>query len=202
MATANSISITATEGKSVTLPKVFTDKPNKQLLAQAVRVFLGNQRSAAAHTKTRSFVNRTTKKMYKQKGTGNARHGSAAAPGFVGGGVAFGPTGEQNYTLSFPTAMRRMAVKSALAKKAFDKKVLVVTEADKASGKTAQVAKIIPSRSLVVASAKEENFVRACRNLPQVQVTYANQLNTYSVLTTHNLVISDAALAEITKLYV
>lgn len=184
-----------------TLPKVFKSEVNKQLLAQAVRIYLGNQRTAAAHTKTRYFVNKTTKKMYKQKGTGNARHGSAAAPIFVGGGVAFGPTGEQNYTGHMPAKMRKVAVASALASRAADKKITVLTGADKATGKTSQAAKLIPARSLIIASPSEEKFVRACKNLKRTFLTYPSQLSAYPIISTKNLVITDTALAEVAKIY-
>lgn len=183
------------------LPKVFKSEINKQLLAQAVRVYLGNQRAASAHTKTRAAVNKTTKKMYKQKGTGKARHGSAAAPIFVGGGIAFGPDGHQNYTGRIPTAMKKIAVKSALASRAADKKITVITGTNKASGKTAQTAKIISPQSLVIANNDEEKFIRSCKNLRGVTVSYPNQLNAYTILANKNLVISESALAEIAKIY-
>lgn len=184
------------------LPKIFKSEINRQALAQAVRVYLGNQRSATAHAKTRSQVNKTTRKMYKQKGTGNARHGSSAAPIFVGGGVAFGPTGEQNHTLKFPTSMKRIALRSALSAKASDKKIIVVADTDKANGKTTQAAKIIPIRSLVVADPTEVKFIRACKNISHVSISYPKQLTAYIVLANHNLVISERALAEMAKLYV
>lgn len=184
-----------------TLPKIFRSEINKQILAQSVRVYLGNQRAASAHTKTRADVSKTTKKMFKQKGTGHARHGSAAAPIFVGGGIAFGPTGTQNYTGRIPAKMKKIAVRSALSTKATDKKIIVVTGVDKASGKTSQAAKIVPARSLVIINHDETKFARACKNLKNVAITYPKQLNAYTILNNRMLVISEAALAEIGKIY-
>jgi len=98
-------------------------KIDQQLMAQAVRVYLSNQRSALAKTKTRGEVARTTAKMYKQKGTGRARHGAYSAPIFVGGGVAFGPTGGQNYRRKMSKALGKLAFASALALKFGEKTI-------------------------------------------------------------------------------
>ena len=94
----------APAAKEATLPSVFfAKKPNLSILSQAVRVYLSNQRTAQAKSQTRAEVNRTTKKVYKQKGTGGARHGSRRAPIYVGGGIAHGPRGMQNYKMSLYT---------------------------------------------------------------------------------------------------
>lgn len=79
---------------------IFATKPNQALLAQAVQIYLARARQASAKVKTRSEVNRTKKKWFKQKGTGNARHGARTAGIFVGGGVAHGPNGQQHYKLN------------------------------------------------------------------------------------------------------
>ena len=95
------------------LPKeIFGAKVNDDLMAQAVRVYLANQRQGNAHTKSRGEINLTTGKWYRQKGTGRARHGAKSAPIFVGGGVAHGPR-KKDYTLSLSKNMKKAAVKSA-----------------------------------------------------------------------------------------
>ena len=102
---------------SMTLPEaVFGAKPNKALIAQAVRVYLANQRQGNAATKTRGEVIGTTKKIYRQKGTGRARHGAAKAPIFVGGGVAHGPH-PHDFSMEFPKKMKQKALISALSEK-------------------------------------------------------------------------------------
>src|SRR3989344_4073637 len=98
MISVPAFSITGESLKVVTLPvKVFGVKADPALLAQAVRIYLGNQRKSSAKTKTRAEVEGSTRKIYRQKGTGRARHGSIRAPIFVGGGIAHGPDGSQNY---------------------------------------------------------------------------------------------------------
>ena len=102
------------EGK-VTLPKeIFETKINKPLLSQAVRVYLANQRDARARAKTRAQVKGSNRKIYRQKGTGGARHGDNKAPIFVGGGKAHPPKGI-NRRLSLPKKMKQLALKSALS---------------------------------------------------------------------------------------
>ncbi len=101
--TANSdlsVSVIGVDGKAagkLTLPQAFSATVNKQLLAQAVRVYLANQREGSAHTKTRGEVEGSTRKVYRQKGTGRARHGAVRAPIFVGGGITFGPRAHALY---------------------------------------------------------------------------------------------------------
>jgi large subunit ribosomal protein L4 len=104
------ITVVGVDGASMgnmTLPEaVFGAKPNKALIAQAVRVYLANQRQGNASTKTRGEVIGTTKKIYRQKGTGRARHGAAKAPIFVGGGIAHGPH-PHDFSMDFPKKMKQ-----------------------------------------------------------------------------------------------
>ena len=188
--------------ESTTLPKdVFEVKVKPQLLAQAVRVWLSNQRKSPAKTKTRAEVAKTTAKMYKQKGTGRARHGSHAAPVFVGGGIAHGPSGEQNYKMKLPLKARRLAFLGALSAKAEAKQVWVVTGVEKASGKTKQVAWMADGKSLVVTTGGQEKFRQATRNLDTVQLAGVNSLSAYVVLAAKRLIFTKETLAEIKKSY-
>lgn len=190
---------------STTLPKgLFGHKASPILLSQAVRVYLANQRSASAKTKTRAQVEGSTRKIYKQKGTGKARHGSVRAPIFVGGGIAHGPDGLQNYSLKMPKQMRKKALLGALYDRASQKAVYIIPS--KSSGKTKEAAKTKSdmklAKALVVSLAKNDKFNHAWRNLEGVQLTTPNALNTYNVLTYPNLVITEEALEEMEKLYV
>src|SRR5690242_1823092 len=97
---------------------VFGVPVNKALIAQAVRVYMSNQRQGTSKAKTRSEINRTSAKWYKQKGTGRARHGARNAPLFVGGGVAHGPNGEQNWTRTLSKRMKMQALVTALSAQA------------------------------------------------------------------------------------
>ena len=185
-----------------TLPKgLFGEKADKKTIAQAVRVYLSNQRTALAKTKTRGEVNKTTAKMYKQKGTGKARHGAYSAPIFVGGGVAFGPTGEQNYDLKMSDKIRRIALLGALFEKAKAKQVKILS-ADKATGKTSEAAKLVSGkRTLLIISAKQEKVARAFRNIKNVTITTGANLNTYTVMVSRELIFTEEALKEAAKTY-
>lgn len=185
---------------------VFEAKASPTLLAQAVRVYLGNQRQAGAKTKTRAMVAKTTAKMYKQKGTGRARHGSYAAPIFVGGGVALGPTGEQNYKRKMSGAMIKKALLGALTERAQEKRVVVVTGGDKATGKTKDALKLreklgdLATGPVVVVTAQQRDMARGWRNLKGVRVIERDRLNTYEVLARKSMVITKEAMEELVKL--
>lgn len=188
--------------ESTPLPKdVFGIKVKPILLAQAVRVWLSNQRRAMAKTKTRSEVAKTTAKPYKQKGTGRARHGSSAAPIFVGGGIAHGPSGEQNYKMSLPAKMRRLALLGALSAKADAKQVLVITGTEKASGKTKQVSWLAGNKTLLLVTKDQSKFKQAVRNLDRTKLTTAEGLSAYTILAAKQLVITKEALTELKKAY-
>jgi large subunit ribosomal protein L4 len=188
--------------KDTNLPEeLFGVKVKPTLLAQAVRVYLSNQRQSPAKTKTRGEVAKTTAKMFKQKGTGRARHGSYAAPIFVGGGISHGPSGEQNYHLNMPQKMKKLAFLGALSAKAAKGEVKVVTGAEASTGKTKEVA-WLAGKALVISSSTLTNFNRAARNLKKVQVVNSGLVNTYSVLAFKELIITPEALGELKKQYV
>lgn len=184
---------------------LFGVKVSGILLAQAVRVFLGNQRAGTAKTLTRKDINRTKAKWFKQKGTGRARHGSRSAPIFVGGGISHGPDGTQNFSLTMPDKMKRAAFLGALSLKAADKKVFVITNPEKSAGKTKDATnifvKIGKGKNLVVVDEKVTGFARAIRNIPLITVAKAQSLNTYAIMTAGNLVLTPGAIAEMTKIY-
>src|SRR3989344_3133463 len=120
-------SLVGKETGTLKLPKeIFGVKVNKQLLAQALRVYMTNQKNMTASTKTRGEIKMTTAKWFKQKGTGRARHGAKSAPIFVGGGVAFGPR-PRNVRLALPQKMKKAALLSAISVKTEDLDVLTVT---------------------------------------------------------------------------
>lgn len=170
-------------------------------MAQAVRVYRGNQRTASAKTKTRAAVEGSTRKIFRQKGTGNARHGSVRAPIFVGGGIAHGPSGAQNYKLNMTSGMKKLAVLGALAAKAKSKAVVVLSGVEKANGKTSQVAKLVEKKSLVVTSLSLPKFNLACRNIEGVEIAYTHNLNPYQILTHKKLFIAEPAVKELTTRY-
>lgn len=184
------------------LPAVFSGKVNLPLMAQAVRVFLGNQRKARAKAKTRAEVERTKAKWYRQKHTGRARHGAKSAPIFVGGGVAHGPTGGENFALSLSKKMRRQALFSALSAKVRDGEVKVLVGVDKLTGKTSEAEKMIRGlvndggRVTLVLSKRGEKYERGLRNLESVKVVSMRQLCAYEVLNGGLLVLAKEAVED------
>lgn len=184
----------------VELPKsLFGGVVSARLMAQAVRVFLANQRQSGAKVKTRWDVARSTRKIYRQKGTGRARHGSKGAPIFVGGGVAHGPTGEQNYRLAMSKKMRKAALRSALTSKLKKKEIWVVTELDKVRGKTKEIEGLLASLKItgkvsLVLPKKWEKVERAARNIRGVKLLLVKQLNTYAVLNGGKLIWAKESL--------
>ena len=183
---------------TLALPKeIFGQKVNKKLLSQAIRVYSTNQKSLTGSTKTRGEVKGSTAKIYRQKGTGKARHGAIRAPIFVGGGITFGPK-PRKVRLSLPQRMKKAALFSALSSKMIDKSVIGLAGVGKASGKTKEIAGLIKKlqlkTALIVTGEKAENIVRASRNIPGLTTLPVNQLNAYDVLRHQSLVISKDVL--------
>jgi large subunit ribosomal protein L4 len=203
------VSIVGVDGKAkgnMSLPtEVFGAKPNKILLAQAIRVYLANQRQGTASTKTRADVTGSTRKIYRQKGTGRARHGAAKGPIFVGGGIVFGPH-PRDFSMAFPTKMRRAALISALSEKAQAGMVKVVD--GEFSGKTKEVAKLMKSLEftkkgktdkVLLVVDKNENAVKAAHNIGGLEVETSATLTTYGVVVNKNVIFLKNAVEEVTK---
>jgi len=190
-------------------PEIFAAEVNPALMAQAVRVYLANQRKAHPKTKTRAEVNRTKAKWYRQKGTGRARHGSRAAPIFVGGGVAHGPTGEQNYQLKMPKKMKKAALFSALTSKFKEKEILVVKGLEKIEPKTKKMAEFLTkskiqstkSKILLVLPKMLENIILAGRNLENFEISYSADLNTYQVLASDKLIFLPESIDKLKEVF-
>ncbi len=202
-------SLTAKSSTTLSLPEsVFGAKVNKNLLLQAVRVYSTNQKKLLGHTKGRGEVEGSTVKIYRQKGTGRARHGGIRAPIFVGGGIVFGPKTRKSH-LDLPKSMKKAALISALSSKAEEKNVLGVSGFEKALGKTKEIAKLMSLISkdmknnqmniLIITNEKQDNVVRAVKNIPGVNVLPVNLLNAYEILKHNILLISKDACEKLTK---
>lgn len=200
--TADVYGVNGTVTGSITLSEaVFAAAINKQLLAQAVRVYLANQREGSAHTKTRGEVDGSTRKIYKQKGTGNARHGSIRAPIFVGGGNVFGPR-VKDYSLTMPKKMKVRALASAFTQQYQNGAVRILAGFTGLEEKTNAYAKLLRllslnARILVVVSANEMPSQKYIRNIPGVSVLRAQDAYAYAVVSSSSVLITEAALAEI-----
>ena len=178
-----------------TLPKeVFAvEVPNHELLKMAYNAYLANSRQASATTKQRGEVSGGGKKPWKQKGTGRARFGSSRNPIWRGGGVVFGPRGNENYKINISKTSKRVALKQALTLANEAKKIVV--DSIKTAGKTAEVFSYLKDndltkkRVLIVVAEKTEELMRATNNLPNVLLISANYLNVYHVLNADKIVM-------------
>ena len=177
---------------------------NHELLKQAYVRYLSNARGADAVTKTRGLVSGGGRKPWKQKGTGRARFGSSRNPIWRGGGIVFGPTGEENYTKKLPTQTKRLAIRQALSLASDAGKIAVIESIDLKDGKTAAAVKLFEKigavkNTLVVAEAKADEVVRATNNLKNVKLVTAKYVNVYDILNADHIVITAKALAEVTE---
>lgn len=184
------------ESGTLSLSKeVFGSKVSKQLLSQALRVYMTNQKVFTGSTKTRGEVTGTTAKMYRQKGTGRARHGAQTAPIFVGGGIAFGPK-PRKVTLDLPKKMKKAALISALSEKQANSQILAIS-LDGVNGKTKQMASLLfklnVKNALIVTGGKSDNVYRAARNIPGIEVLPVNLINAFEVLKHEHLILSKEA---------
>lgn len=194
-------SLTGRATGTMVLPKeIFGAKINKNLLSQAIRVYETNQKSHFAKTKTRGEVRGSTAKIYKQKGTGRARHGAVRAPIFVGGGITFGPK-PRKVRLTLPQKMKKAALISALSSKMAEKQILGLSGLEKATGKTKEMAKLTKNLKLKTALivTSEKNVSRAVKNIPGIFTQAVSQLNAYEILKHQNLILTKAALEGLKK---
>jgi len=189
---------TTTQAKS-TLPKeVFAvDVKNHELLKLAYDAYLANARLASATTKTRGEVRGGGKKPWRQKGTGRARFGSTRNPIWRGGGIVFGPLGNENYTKKISTAAKRQAIRQALTLANKAKKVHVLDV--KTTGKTAEVAKFLADNkfernTLIVVDEKTPELLRATNNLQNVLLVSTKYLSVYHILNADHIVLSTASV--------
>lgn len=187
------------ETTRTTLPKtVFAvDVPNHELLKLAYDAYLANARQASATTLKRGEVRGGGKKPWKQKGTGRARFGSTRNPIWRGGGIVFGPSGEENYTKRISKTSKHVALKQALTLAHQAKKVTVSDI--KTTGKTSEIAAFLADnnltrRVLIVVDEKTPELERATRNISDVKLVRATYLNVYDVLNADAIVISSKAV--------
>ncbi len=177
-------------------------------MAQAVRVYLANQRKGTVSTKSRGEVKGSSRKIYKQKGTGRARHGSIRAPIFVHGGVVFGPK-PRDFSLKLPQKMKRAALVSALTYKRGQDSIKVLKGLSAILPKTKEMVSVLQNlkvddkkkKVLFVLHADLENIARSARNIPGVSFTAANRLNTYEVLNNKHIVFMNESLEVLEKVF-
>jgi large subunit ribosomal protein L4 len=181
---------------------IFGIEPNVPVMHQMMVLQQANARQGTSNTLTRGQVRGSTRKLYRQKGTGRARQGAIRAPHHSGGGVVFGPH-PRKYTQHMPKKMRRLAVRSALSVKLADGQIRIVdalaidTPRTKAMIEILQNLELRNTKTLVVLSEKNENITRSANNLPQVKTLLASYLNVVDLLKYDYIVVPQAALTVI-----
>ena len=180
------------------LDAIFGLEPRPDLIHRMVRYQTLKRMAGTHHAADRSEVAVTGKKMYKQKGTGGARHGDKSAPQFRGGGKAFGPK-PRSHAVDMPKKVRALALRHALSAKAKAGEIIVLDKASSKDGKTAvlktQFAKLELKNALIIDGAElEPAFTRAARNIPNIDVLPVQGINVYDILRRKKLVLTKAAV--------
>jgi len=187
-------------GAKVQLPEaIFGIEPNDHAIYLDVKQFLANQRQGTHKSKQRNEIAGSTRKLYKQKGTGGARAGSIKSPLFNGGGRVFGPQ-PRDYSFKLNKKLKVLARKSALSYKAKDSNVIVLEDFSFDSVKTKNYVQLVADlkatdvKTLLVLGAANNNVYLSSRNLKRTKVITADQLNTYDVLNAGKLVLTTGAV--------
>jgi large subunit ribosomal protein L4 len=179
---------------------------NPAILAQALRIYTSNSHQKTHKVLTRGEVDGSTRKIYRQKGTGNARHGAKYAPIFVGGGIAHGPNGVRPENMVLPKAMRRRALAAAMEQKLADAAVSGLTNLKTLTTKTSTIAKLLatatkhPQNSvLVVTDGRASLLYQSISNLQGVTMKRAALVNAYDLVASDHLLLTKKALETITN---
>lgn len=184
---------------------VFAVPFNEAVVHQAMVSQQANARQGTSGTKTRGMVSGSTRKLFAQKHTGNARAGSMKSPLRRGGGIVFGPQ-PRDYRQALPKKMRRLALRCLLSAKARDGELIAVEELDFAEPKTREMAQIlsvlgIDSSALVVTPQPAENVVKSVRNIPGVKIIPASLLNVVALLNHKKLIMTVEAMRKADELW-
>lgn len=207
---ANVYNLKAEKIEEITLDKaIFGAKVDEKSIALAVRAYLANKRSAKATVKERGDVAGTTKKMYAQKGTGRARHSTAKAGIFVGGGSVHGPQGNQNFSIPLNRKFKQNVVKSLLSKFASNDKVLIIDDFSTLPAKTKSawnfmelLEKALPTLAKskkigIIVPSGSTSVTRAFRNIPGFSVLTSSSLNAYQLSLQNILIFSKEAITSL-----
>jgi large subunit ribosomal protein L4 len=177
---------------------------NHELLKLAYVAYLANGRENFAQVKTRGLVSGGGRKPWKQKGTGRARFGSSRNPIWRGGGIVFGPTGEENYTKTVPIKAKRLAIRQALSLAASENRIKVVESVASPNGRVKPIVELLnkieaTGSILIAVEHKDEAIINATRNLGNVKLIQASYLNVYDILNSDVIVITQKSLDIITE---
>ena len=194
----------ATAKKVSLIKEIYAIEPNDHAIYLDVKQYLANQRQGTHQSRERGEIAGSTRKIKKQKGTGTARAGSIKNPLFRGGGRVFGPR-PKNYGFKLNKKLKVLARKSALSYKAKDKNIMILEELSFKTPKTKEFLSVLKSlkvdseRALFVTSQRDNNTLLSSRNLKNAKVITADKLNTYDILHSNKLIISEKAFIQIEK---
>jgi large subunit ribosomal protein L4 len=192
----------AETGRSVQLSaEVFGIQPNDHAIYLDVKQFLANQRQGTHKTKDRTEINRSTRKVFRQKGTGGARHGSLKSGIYVGGARIHGPR-PRDYSFKLNKKLKRLARLSALSYKAQNQQIVVVEDLQMSAPKTSEFATMLKAlnvngRSLFVTADMDKNVFLSGRNIMGNVVMTAGNINTYEVMKASHLILTESSIAKI-----
>ena len=185
--------------------EIFAAEVNVPAMHLVVRSILANKRQGTQSALTRGMVRGGGRKIYRQKGTGNARHHGNRAPQFRHGGVVFAPQ-PRDYVVNVPKKVRRLAMKSALTSKYNEGCILVVDQINLADAKTKLMAEVLKNlgaekKALLVLAGRDETVIRASKNIPTVKDAYVNTINVYDLLNADKIIVLKAAMESIQEVY-
>ena len=185
--------------------EVFGVEVHTSAMHAVVRAYLNAQRQGTQSAKTRTEVRGGGRKIYRQKGTGNARHHGRRAPQFTHGGVVFAPK-PRDYRISVPRKVRRLATRSALTCKVNDAEMIVIDQLAVAEAKTKNIAAMLKAlgadkKALIVTKDADPMIVRASNNIPGVKTTFVGSLNFHDILVCDKFIISQEAVKLVEEVY-
>jgi len=203
MSKINVLNVKGEKVKDITLSKeVWNIEPNDTVLYDAIMLAQSNARQGTHSVKSRADVSGGGRKPWRQKGTGRARQGSTRAPHWYHGGVAFGPQTEKNYVKKMNRKERRLALKSALSYKVLDNELIVLDSLKLESNKTKEIKEILANLKvdrniLIVVDELDDNVVLATRNLSNVLLLSADEINTMDIVSAHALIATEDAIKSV-----
>ena len=194
-------------GRSIELPAdIFGIEPNQHVVYLAVKAYLAHQRQGTHKSKERSEMSGSTRKLFKQKGTGGARRGDINSPLLYGGARVFGPKPHE-YVVKLNKKVKQLARKSALSTKAASGSIMIIEDFQMEAPKTKELVNVLKSlgiagkRIVLVTPELNENLLKSSRNIQRVALTRASDLNTYQIMQTHSLVLSEGSVAKIQEMF-
>lgn len=195
----------AAVGEIVLSDDIFAAEVSVSAMHAVVRAYMNAQRQGTQSARTRTEVRGGGKKIYRQKGTGNARHHGRRAPQFTHGGVVFAPK-PRDYRISVPRKVRRLAMKSALTSKVAESEMIVVDNIELAEAKTKNVVTMLKAlgadkKALIVTADADPMVVRASNNISGVKTTFVGSLNVVDILNCDKMIVSQDAVKRVEEVY-